>query len=120
MWDLVGALREILWKASFEGVFSCLLITDINKCRKAKFYRPQTPQASAKIPTKLLTYESSFSSCAGRASIYQKVERKRDSAGKVLSAIAFGLPCDLRLDLVRLTFFLDFKLEHPVKIPTKH
>jgi hypothetical protein len=119
LWDLVGVLREILWKASFWGVFNRLLITHINKCRKAKFYRPQKPQASAKIPAKILTSESSFSLSAGRASIHQKVERQKETAGKALSAIAFGLPCDFRLDLVGLPFFQDFGLEHPVKIPTK-
>jgi hypothetical protein len=97
-----------LWKACFLSVFSRLLTTDINKCKKAKFYCPQCTQTSAKNPTKLLTSESSFSLRAGRASIHQKVERKIETAEKLLPDIAFSLPFDFRLDLVKLKFFPGF------------
>ena len=97
-----------MWKVCLYRIFSRLLIPVINKCKKAKFYRPQCTQTSAKIPTKLLTSESSFSLCAGRASIHQKVEIKIEVARKALSAIAFGLPFDFRLDLFRLPFFPGF------------
>ena len=101
----MGVLRGIVWKARLKGIFIHLLISVINKVQKSQFGCPQRPQTSAKNPTKPLTSESSFSLCAGRASIHQKVERKIDAAEKVLSAIAFGLPFDFRLDLFRLPFF---------------